>query len=187
MRLALIVEYEGTNYSGFQYQTNAPSVQNELEQSITSVTGERIRIMGAGRTDAGVHAVGQVVAFDTASRHAPGTFVKAMNFYLPEDVAVKAAYRVVEDFDPRRNATRRRYRYTIVNSPTPSPLMRRWTCLIIEPLDVEAMGQAAKMFEGEHNFARFSGPLERSDASTVRLIFEAYGYHRTDALASQGS
>ncbi|MCI0437908.1 MAG: tRNA pseudouridine(38-40) synthase TruA [Chloroflexi bacterium] len=181
MRLALIVEYEGTSYSGFQYQTNAPSIQAELERAISRLTGESVRVKGAGRTDAGVHAKGQVVAFDTASEHTPETFVKALNFYLPEDIAVKAAYRVGEGFDPRRHAVSRRYRYTIVNSPTPSPLMRRWACLIAEPLNVEAMRDAARLFEGEHDFARFSGPLARPGAShvvslsnpTVRFVFEA--------------
>ncbi len=181
MRLALIVEYEGTNYSGFQYQANAPSIQAELERAITRLTGESVRVKGAGRTDAGVHAKGQVVAFDTASGHTPETFVRAVNFYLPEDIAVKAAYRVNEGFDPRRHAVSRRYRYTIVNSQTPSPLMRRWACLIAEPLNVEAMRGAARLFEGEHDFARFSGPLARPGAShvvslwnpTVRFVFEA--------------
>ena len=82
MRLALIIEYEGTSYHGFQYQINAPSIQEELEKAIASLTGEKVRVRGAGRTDAGVHAKGQVVALDTDSEYTPETFVRAMNFSL---------------------------------------------------------------------------------------------------------
>ena len=104
MRLALTVEYEGTNYHGFQYQVNAPTIQEELEKAIARFTGHHARVRGAGRTDAGVHALGQVVAFDTQSDHEPDVFVRALNHYLPEDIAVKAAYKVAANFDPRRAA-----------------------------------------------------------------------------------
>ena len=104
MRLALVVEYEGTGYSGFQYQTNAPSIQEELEKAIAQLTGEELRVTGAGRTDAGVHARGQVVSFETDADHPPETFVRALNHYLPEEIAVRPAYRTGDDFDPRRKA-----------------------------------------------------------------------------------
>ena len=170
MRLALTVEYDGTDYHGFQYQTNAPSIQEQLEKAVTSLTGERLRIRGAGRTDAGVHARGQVVAFDTDSTHSPETFVRALNSYLPDDIAVRAAHCVHETFDPRRDALSRRYRYTIVNSATPSPLTRSTACRIGEALDVDKMRKAAELFLGEHDFARFSGPLEDKGASTTRRV-----------------
>ena len=173
MRLGLIVEYEGTNYHGFQYQVNAPSIQEELEKAIQSLTGERLRVKAAGRTDTGVHAKGQVVAFDTESGHGPETFVGALNFYLPDDIAVRAAYSVRKTFDPRRDALSRKYRYTILQSPTRSPLMRRTAHLIKMPLNAGKMRMAAKLLIGEHDFARFSGPLERPDASTVRYIYGA--------------
>lgn len=170
MRLALIVEYEGTAYHGFQSQANAPSIQEEIEKAIGNLTGELVRVKGAGRTDAGVHARGQVVAFDTESEHSPETFVKAMNHYLPEDIAVRQAHRVRDDFDPRRHAVSRTYRYTVVRSPTPSPLMQRQACMVDEALDVPSMRGAARMLEGEHDFRRFAGPLEREGASTIRRI-----------------
>lgn len=183
MRLALVVEYEGTCYSGFQYQANAPSIQEELEKAIARLTGEKVRVKGAGRTDAGVHASGQVAAFDTASTHPPETFVRALNYYLPEDIAVKAAYRVKYDFDPRRKALSRTYRYTILNSPTPSPLMRRSACIVGVPLNVRRMQAGARLFVGEHDFRQFAGPLANKSASTVRLIYEASLTSKGHALA----
>ena len=173
MRLGLIVEYEGTGYHGFQYQVNAPSIQEELEKAIASFAGERVRVQGAGRTDAGVHARGQVVAFDTASSHPPETFVRALNYYLPDAIAVKAAYGVPEGFDPRRKALTRRYRYTIVNGATPSPLLTRTACHVEKPLDVESMREAAKCLVGRHDFGRFAGPLEDEASSTIRHLYEA--------------
>jgi tRNA pseudouridine38-40 synthase len=173
MRLAMTVEYEGTNYHGFQYQVNAPTIQEELEKAIARLTGHHVRIKGAGRTDAGVHALGQVIAFDTQSDHEPGVVVRALNYYLPDDIAVKAAYRVAADFDPRRSALSRTYRYTILNSQAPSPLMRRTARLVPQDLDVPRMGQAASLLVGRHDFARFSGPLDDRSASTVRQVKEA--------------
>jgi len=171
MRLAFVVEYEGTNYRGFQYQDNAPSIQEELEKAIERTIGERLRVKAAGRTDAGVHARGQVVAFDTLSLLSADRFVGALNFYLPDDIAVRAGYTVREDFDPRRDALTRRYRYTILNSATPSPLLRRTVCRIQGPLDIGLMREAAALLAGEHDFVNFSAPLEDGRA-TVRRIYE---------------
>lgn len=173
MRLALIVEYEGTNYQGFQYQANAPSIQEELEKSIVRLTGESLRIKGAGRTDAGVHSKGQIVAFDTAATHSCDTFLRALNSYLPDEIAVTAAYRVRDGFDPRRDALSRRYRFTILNSQTPRPLMRKTTCRVGEPLKARKMHNSAKLLEGRHDFVNFSGPLANGRSSTERHIYEA--------------
>lgn len=170
MRLALIIEYEGTAYHGFQLQANDPSIQEEIEKAIGCLTGERVRVKGAGRTDAGVHARGQVVAFDTESEHPPETFVKAMNHYLPDDIAVREAHSVNEDFDPRRHATSRAYRYSVFRSTTPSPLMRRQAHITCDVFELDEMREAAHSLEGEHDFRMFAGPLESKDASTVRRI-----------------
>ena len=172
MRLALIVEYDGTAYHGFQFQVNAPSIQEELENAIASLTGEKVRIKGAGRTDAGVHARGQVVAFDTASSHSTQTFVRALNYYLAEDIAVKAAYTVSHNFDPRRDALSRTYRYTIVNDAVLPPLMRRYACNVRERLDTGIMAEAASLLVGIHDFVRFCGPTDVKGASTIRQIYE---------------
>ena len=173
MRLALVVEYEGTNYHGFQYQSNARSIQEELEKAIARFTNERPRVQGAGRTDAGVHALGQVVAFETASTHEEEVFVRALNYHLPEDIAVKAAYRTDCKFDPRRSALSRRYGYTINCSPTHSPLRRRTSLHLHGPLSVGKMRKAAKTLVGTHDFARFAGPPGSAGAGTVREIYEA--------------
>ena len=173
MRLALTIEYEGTRYHGFQYQVDAPTIQGELERVIEKLTGVSVRVKGAGRTDAGVHAEAQVVAFDTDSAHSTETFVSALNHYLPADVAVRAAYVVAQDFDPRRHARSRIYRYSILNSRTPSPLARRFTCHIRDALDIERMRSAAALFIGEHDFRRFTAPLPDGKTSSVRAIYEA--------------
>lgn len=183
MRLALIIEYEGTSYHGFQYQINAPSIQEELEKAIASLTGEKVRVKGAGRTDAGVHAKGQVIAFDTDSAHEPEIFVRAMNYYLPEDIAVKAAYHVRDDFDPRRNALSRSYRYEILCSDTPSPLMRNFAYAVKDPVNLRRMQRAAKLFVGEHDFRMFAGPLENADASTVRMVYQSSVSRKGDLIS----
>lgn len=170
MRIALVVEYDGTGYSGLQYQPNAPSIQEELEKAIERLTGESVRVAAAGRTDAGVHARGQVVSFLTESRHDPETFLQALNHYLPEQIAVRAAYRVGDGFDPRRDALSRVYAYSLYVSAVRSPLLRRTALRIAGPLDVDLMRRGAKLFEGVHDFAQFSGPLQEPGASTVRRI-----------------
>ena len=172
MRLALTIEYEGTRYHGFQYQANAPSIQGELEQAIERLTGERIRVKGAGRTDAGVHAEAQVVALDTHSQHPPHTVVSALNHYLPDDIAVKAAHIVRQDFDPRRHARSRTYRYSILNGRTPSPLARRFTCHIRGSLDVERMRNASVSFVGKHDFRQFAAPLSDGKSNSVRAVLD---------------
>jgi tRNA pseudouridine38-40 synthase len=171
LKYALIVEYEGTRYSGFQFQKNARTVQEEIETAIARFTGEAVRIKAAGRTDAGVHATGQVVTFDSDAGHPDGVVVRALNSHLPDDIAVKEAHRVADTFDPRRCATARTYVYTIDCGATRSPV-RRWTTYHLgRTLDVGRMTEAAEALKGIHDFARFSGPLERPDASTVREIF----------------
>lgn len=182
MRVALVVEYDGANYHGFQYQANAPSIQEELEKAVASLTGERARVKGAGRTDAGVHAIGQVVAFDTGSTHCPETFVKGLNFYLPDEIAVKAAYRTEDDFDPRRMALSRTYQYRIECGPTRSPLTRRTAYRVGEPLNVRRIRRAAQELLGRRDFASFAGPLARPGASTVREVYDARIRRRGDII-----
>jgi len=171
--MSLIVEYEGSRYHGFQYQADAPSIQEELEKAIARLTNESPRVKGAGRTDAGVHATGQVVAFDTDADYGPETFIGALNHFLPDDIAVKAAFRVGSDFDPRRMALSRRYRYTFYCRATPSPLNRSTAYHVGDQLDVPRMRRAARHLVGVHDFARFCGPMNRAGASTVREVFEA--------------
>ena len=168
----MLVEYEGTQYCGFQIQKGVPTIQGELEKAILRVTGEAARLQGAGRTDAGVHARGQVAAFETESRLAPATLVKALNFYLPKDIVVRSACSASTDFDPRRDALNREYRYTILNRPVPSPLAGRWSYFVPGQLNMERMSQACEVLVGTHDFASFTGN-EGATRSTVRTVLEA--------------
>ena len=170
-RLAMLVEYDGGAYHGFQAQRNARSIQETLEEVIHSLTGERLRVKGAGRTDAGVHAEGQVVAFDTRSPHAEGVFLQALNHYLPHDISIREVVEVSQDFDPRRWAASREYRYKILNRATPSPLLRGFVHHVRQPLDTDAMHAAAQLLEGERDFAPFAGALSNGLDNTRRTVF----------------
>jgi tRNA pseudouridine38-40 synthase len=170
-KFAIVVEYDGSNYYGFQSQVGVPTIQDEIERALERLTGEKIRIVAAGRTDSGVHARGQVVSFSCASRLSLQTFVKALNFYLPPDIAVKGGSEVDNDFSARRDALSREYRYTILNSATPSPLQRRHTYHVPLPLDTDAMNEACRALVGVHDFASFTG--EKRDGRTVRRVFRS--------------
>ena len=158
MRLALMVEYDGTDYHGFQYQVNARSIQEELEKAIHRFTGERVRVKGAGRTDAGVHAKGQVVAFDTCSEHPEEVFLRALNHYLPCDIVVRKVCSVPGSFDPRRMATSRRYSFTIDNGPVRSPLTRRTSHHVPTPLDIGRMRRAGAPLSRPPRLRPLRGP-----------------------------
>ncbi|MBI4217104.1 MAG: tRNA pseudouridine(38-40) synthase TruA [Chloroflexi bacterium] len=171
VRLALLVEYDGTAYCGFQLQrAGQPTVQGALERAIERLTGNFHRIAAASRTDAGVHARGQVVSFLTDFSLEPAGFRRGLNTFLPADIAVQAAAQVPEGFHPRRDALSRRYRYRIVNRDTPAPLKRRWAHWVRPPLDRESMAQAAARLGGTWDWASFSGPPQRSWWGTVRTV-----------------
>jgi tRNA pseudouridine38-40 synthase len=156
LRIALLLEYDGAAYGGSQRQANAPSVQAALEEAIERLTGRFARTAFAGRTDAGVHAVGQVAAFTTEARHTRETWRRALNAHLPRDVAVRAVAEVAPDFNPRR-ALRRTYRYCIWTAPVRTPLLGRLTWHVSGRLDHNAMVEAAGTLIGEHDFAAFGG------------------------------
>lgn len=154
-RVKLTIEYDGTNYAGWQIQPNANTIQAELEKAITKVTGENIRIHGAGRTDAGVHALAQTAHFDTKSTVPDKAFALALNTYLPEDIRVIASEGVTSDFHARFSAKGKVYAYRIFNRNTASAVHRTTTVSIKKRLDVAAMEQATKYFLGEHDFSAF--------------------------------
>jgi tRNA pseudouridine38-40 synthase len=170
-KLALVVEYDGTKYRGFQMQVGEPTIQGEIERALEKLTGERIRIVGAGRTDAGVHAKGQVVSFSCASNLSLQTVIRALNFHLPSDIAVKAGSEVDNNFSARRNALSREYRYTILNSATPSPLQRKYAYHVPLTLDIDAMNKACRFLLGTQDFASFTGPMRGK--RTVRGVLKA--------------
>ncbi len=154
--MALILEYEGANYKGFQLQARGPTIQGEVERALTHLTGEQNRIRGASRTDSGAHARGQVVDFLTNAPYTTDTFASALNYYLPSQVKVVGAYEVSPEFNSRKDALSRVYRYTIFNSRYPSPLLRNYVYWVRKPLDVEAMAQGADYLVGSHDFSIFA-------------------------------
>lgn len=166
----LITEYDGTKYHGSQYQDNAPTVQRETEHALQKLTGEKTRVAVASRTDTGVHAEGQVMSFKTNSSFSSQIWVNALNFHLPRDIAVKAAYKVNNGFDVRHDAWSREYRYFILNRCAPSPLMRGFSYLVPQPVDIEAMNYACQVLIGEHDFASFSTVVS---GGTRRRVFKA--------------
>jgi len=172
-KIILIIEYDGTRYHGFQWQAGLPSIQGEVEKAIKRLTGERRRLIAASRTDAGVHAKGQVVSFRTESPLPTNTFISGLNYYLPRDIAVKSAYRVSDSFNVRRDAISREYSYYILNSPTRSPTREAFSHLVASPLDIEAVNQACQALIGEHDFASFASGNGARIKSTVRRVFKA--------------
>lgn len=170
-RIALLLEYDGGRYAGSQYQENAPTIQSVLEEAVLATTGERVRVAFAGRTDSGVHAKGQVASFLTAGALTPATLRNALNARLPRDIAVVRAAETPIEFDVRRAARRRHYRYVILNRPARPALGRDFAWHVRQPLDVGAMASAAGRLVGRHDFAAFGSPLEKAAASSVRTLF----------------
>lgn len=169
-KVVLIIEYEGTRYHGFQLQGKLPTIQRELETAIYSLTGEKSRVITASRTDAGVHAEAQVVSFRTRSGYPASTYINALNYYLPGDIAVKAAYRVRDSFNVRRHAISREYNYYILNGKTRSPLRDRFCYLLTGQLNIEAMNEASQELLGEHDFVSFVSNKEAARKNTVRRV-----------------
>ncbi|WP_307400832.1 tRNA pseudouridine(38-40) synthase TruA [Desulfofundulus luciae] len=171
--IKLTIAYDGTNYHGFQEQrgTGLVTIQEVLEKCLRRLAGREIRVTGAGRTDAGVHARGQVVNFDACGWSIPtDRIVLALNGMLPRDIAALKAEEVGPEFHARYSALAKTYRYTIYNSRIPSPFWRLYSHFVPRPLDVEAMAQAAQKLVGTHDFASFQAagsPIK----NTVRTLF----------------
>ena len=157
MRYRLVVEYDGTDFHGWQLQPGARTVQGELEAAVERVFGAAVRVTAAGRTDAGVHAAGQVVAFSSDREMEPRVLRRALNANTGVDLAVREVEQVGDDFDPRRHAASRRYVYRIWNRNEPSPFWRRYAWFVPRRLDVAAMQRAAVQLEGDHDFTSFQG------------------------------
>ncbi len=171
-KLALVMEYDGTRYSGFQVQIRGQTIQGTLEDALRDFLGKYVKTQGAGRTDAGAHAYGQVVAFNTDSEHTEEVFVRALNASLPRDIRVLRAVQVNEDFDPRRHAERRSYRYLLLNQPVASALWARYAHHVPVLLDVESMKRAAQWLVGTRDYRIFCGSSRFSGRDTVRTMFD---------------
>ncbi len=150
-----MVAYEGTRYHGWQIQPNQPSVQAALEQAYFAMTGLRTSMQAAGRTDCGVHALGQVVGFENPSRHDPDTLLRGLNAWLPQDISVRFAQAAPDLFDPRRHAVGKHYQYRIDNRPIRPVFERALSWHIAKKLDIARMNSAVKNLLGEHDFSAF--------------------------------
>lgn len=171
MHLLAVLEYDGTDFVGFQSQAQGRTVQDELERALSEFTGERIRIVGGGRTDAGVHAAGQTASFRMHWQRDLDTLLRAWNAKLPRDIAVKSLRVVPEKFSARYSALSRTYRYVVLNAPVRSPLRERYALRVSTPLDVAAMKEAAGRLVGRHDFGAFGTPPR--GANTVRRMLRA--------------
>lgn len=155
MRIALGIEYDGAGFSGWQRQSHVPSAQAALETALSQVADEPLQVVCAGRTDAGVHALGQVVHFDTAVERSRRAWVLGGNSNLPAEISIRWAEAVSDEFHARYSATARVYRYVILNRPVRSALQRLYAAWIHSPLDAERMHSAAQYLVGEHDFSAF--------------------------------
>ncbi len=169
-KIALRLAYDGTHFVGSQWQAAGRSVQGVVEQAWTRLTQEQCRIVFAGRTDAGVHAQGQVAHVETDTRHDEATIQRALNALLPSDVVVLVVREVAADFHARYSAAWRTYRYLLDMEPVPLPLLRAYVLHVGQPLDVEAMGAALALLRGEHDFAAFAS-VQHGAGSTVRHCY----------------
>src|SRR4051812_27465073 len=187
MHLKLVIQYDGTGFSGSQLQSEARgrTVQGALEKALECLGGQPVRVSLAGRTDSGVHALGQVASLDFPERprlHTPATLQKALNGILPDDLAVVQAEEVPEGFHARFSTRKRCYRYLLWHSQAPRPLLSRYSLHVPRPLDIEAMSQAVTLLQGTHDLAAFAGqgmgvPTRGEDEaekpSTVRTVYLA--------------
>lgn len=169
-RICLTVAYDGTAYCGWQAQKNGRTIEGELNRALKELTGEEIQVIGASRTDAGVHGLGNTAVFDTCSRIPGEKFSYALNQRLPEDIRVRESKETAPDFHPRHCKSRKTYEYHILNSAFPNPVKRLYCHFTYVPLDVERMRQAAVYLVGEHDFASFCSAGSQAE-TTVRTIY----------------
>jgi tRNA pseudouridine38-40 synthase len=183
----LILEYDGTAYAGWQRQPNQPTVQEAVEAAVRSVSQTAIPVIAAGRTDAGVHALGQVASFNSEKPLSPGEWLRALNATLPEDISARSVERVADDFHARYSAVRKLYAYRILHRPERSALERTRAWHLYGKLNLDAMREAAKHLVGKYDFSSFQGhptnaenpicDLERleivRDQDIVRIELEA--------------
>ena len=172
-RIGMIIAYDGTSYAGWQKQENGPSIQQEIEDTIERLFHEKVNLMGSGRTDAGVHAEGQVAAMDFMHPIPADKLKLALNSNLPENIRILRVFEADPDFHPRFQAKQKTYLYRIWNGSVMPPEKRRYETLVDYPLDVPRMEEAARLLIGEHDFKAFrsSGGV---NLSTIRRIDEAF-------------
>lgn len=168
--IRIVIEYDGTCYSGWQIQKGQRTIQGEIAGAIRKVTGERVTIYGSGRTDSGVHAEGQAANFHTKSKISAERIPHALNAHLSDDIVIKSAEDVAADFHSRFHVLSKTYRYVIWQSPVPSALKRNFSHHLKSPLNIEAMRDGARALMGSNDYRAFCGKA-RSKENTVRTIF----------------
>ncbi len=179
----LTIEYDGTNYHGWQVQPNGPSIQQEIETTIEMMTRQKVKLMGSGRTDAGVHALGQVANFTCKTAITPEAFRKGLNSILSDDIVVRQVEEVSQEFHARYDAVSKRYRYHILNQPLPSAIKRHHTWWIRSPLDLSAMRVGMAHIIGEHDFKAFEGSGSPRSTTIRRVIGIELIQQRTNTVA----
>ena len=179
--IKLTIEYDGKDFNGWQKQPTKLNIQGTIEQAIKQITGEEVQLNASGRTDAGVHAFGQVANFKTNSQIPIEKFAIAINSRLKRSIVIKKAEEVDERFHSRLNCKKKTYRYIINNSPEGTAIYRNLETHIPQKLDVDKMQEAVKYFEGEHDFKAFKAS-GTSSKSSVRIIYKAEVYKEGDRV-----
>lgn len=169
-RVRLTVAYDGTNYHGWQVQNNGITIESELNRCLTDLLREPIEVIGASRTDSGVHALGNIAVFDTTSRMPAEKISYALNQRLPEDIRVQRSEQVADDWHPRKCASRKTYEYRIYRAEFPMPVKRLYSLFTYHDLDVSRMQEAAAYLEGEHDFKSFCQTGAQVE-TTVRMLY----------------
>lgn len=180
-RIELVVAYDGTNYCGWQIQKNGITIEEILNRELSRLLKEEITVIGASRTDSGVHSRGNLAVFDTNTRIPPEKICYALNERLPEDIVIQESREVQPDFHPRKCKSRKTYEYRIWNRRFKDPLNRLYSYFVYVPLDVEAMRQAAAYLVGEHDFASFCSSGSQA-ATTVRTLYEVTLWKEGDLI-----
>lgn len=170
-RIRLIVAYDGTCYCGWQIQENAVTVEGELTKALRTWLREDVELIGASRTDSGVHALGNIAVFDTESRIPAEKFAIGVNHYLPEDIRVQQSEEVPADYHPRHQKTEKTYEYRILNTKINLPIWQRYAYHVYQELDLSAMREAAALLVGEHDFSAFCSAGSQVK-SKVRVVYE---------------
>ncbi len=168
----ITIEYDGTAYHGWQRQKDRRSIQGEIEKALEKLTSQKVTLIGSGRTDAGVHALGQIANYRCRTRMSARAFEKGLNSLLPEDIVIRACREVDESFHARYDAVGKRYRYCILNRPTPAAVGRQYAWYLKKPLDVAPMESAASRILGKHDFKAFEG-TGSPRSHTIRTVVEA--------------
>lgn len=171
-RYQVTLSYDGTDFHGFQRQGSARTVQTEVENALRTMGWRGRSILSSGRTDTGVHAMGQVIVFEMDWRHSPETLLKAMNAHLPKDIAAREVSLTGESFHPRFDALWRYYEYTILIDLLPNPLRERYAWRIEQEPDFQILQETAASLLGKHDFRSFGAPMKKA-GNTVREVYEA--------------